>query len=648
MRYNNLQLNSKRFSLNIRAIDSGLHNYPQNKISEQKSPEYKNPNLFSVDNAHLLMNSLNSLSRINSLSFKSNEGFEINLSLEELEKRTSKKHFGAYKLLNKDDAHYKNLDEGDKLALKHLVKAANILDDVYLKQDNKDNIKFRAFLVEESEKGNKKAQKALILFNGQKGVTSVDKEGNQVRLMKNSTERPGKNFFPPDLSAEEFQNILIKMLKQGRKKDVSDILSTRTIVVREGEDLKGIDYTQYFKKEFQAAAKEIEKAAKTSTNKDFKTFLTLQALALRENNVLNDAKADIVWADMQDTPLEFTIVRENYDDKLTPAVFENPELLALLNENRITPQPKDTLGARVGIVNKEGCENLLRLKKYLPEMAQNMPFNDEYEQYFSSGKVKQTMVDADLVALSGRLGAFRSKITVAENLPNNDKLSLSMGGGKRNVYHRQIRLRGHIEPEKLPKKLDAILAKDLHKYYDMNSLHQFVILHENVHSLGLKEGKEKLGTYNHLIEENKADMGAIYFLHHLTEKGVYTSEEEKKIITSAVTNYFFKSAPPPTDAHRVRNLMQNNFLIENGAVNVDTQGKINIDFEKITPACKKMLDMDMRIQIDGDQKKAKELVDKYFVWTPEIERVAANLREIDTEYACEVISPLADSLSVRE
>ena len=53
--------------------------------------------------------------------------------------------------------------------------------------------------------------------------------------------------------------------------------------------------------------------------------------------------------------------------------------------------------------------------------------------------IKQSMVDADLILLAGDVGAYRAGITLAENLPNDDKLSLTIEGGRRNVYHRQIR-----------------------------------------------------------------------------------------------------------------------------------------------------------------------------------------------------------------
>ena len=65
---------------------------------------------------------------------------------------------------------------------------------------------------------------------------------------------------------------------------------------------------------------------------------------------------------------------------MTETVVENPELKALLDENGIIPVAKDFLGGRVGIINKKGTDAILGVKNYLPLMAQNMPFKDDYIQ----------------------------------------------------------------------------------------------------------------------------------------------------------------------------------------------------------------------------------------------------------------------------
>ena len=237
--------------------------------------------------------------------------FELNLSEEELKKRTDKTYLLTKTMISSEHESYKNLSDGDKEALLHLLTAGKILEDVYLRQDNEKNKDFKKFLEDETAKGNELARLSLILFNAQKGMSAIDRESNMVYLAKGETSSDGKGFYPSDLTKEEFHTILIKMLKEGKTGEVKNILTQRSMVVRDGEYLKGIDYTEFFKDEFSKAADELEIAAKTSTNKDFNEYLTLQANALRNNDPMLDAYADKKWAELQeDAVLEFTISRE--------------------------------------------------------------------------------------------------------------------------------------------------------------------------------------------------------------------------------------------------------------------------------------------------------------------------------------------------
>jgi hypothetical protein len=245
--------------------------------------------------------------------------------------------------------------------------------------------------------------------------------------------------YPEDLTKEEFHKILIKMLKENKIEEVKNITNQRSIVLRDGEYLKSIDYVEYFKDDFAKIADELEKASKISTNADFNEFLKLQANALRIADPMLDALADKKWSELQDTPLELTLTRESEGDELTGSFSENEELKELLDAKNITPVPKDCLGLRVGIVNKKGTERILRIKDLLPTLAENMPYSDQYKQDIVTDKIKQSMVDVDVILLAGNVGAYRSGLTEADNLPNDDKLSFSIGGGKRNVYHRQTR-----------------------------------------------------------------------------------------------------------------------------------------------------------------------------------------------------------------
>lgn len=600
----------------------------------------------SVDKSENLIKELDKMSMINNVNIGKKD-YELNLSMEELEKRTHKDYLTTKKMLAVDAPEYLELEEGDKEALKHLVKAAVVLDKVNMQLDNPNNLPFKEYLEAEISKGNEQAKLTKILFDAQKGVCSLDRESNMIELIKGVSERPGKGVYPQDLEKDEFHAILIKMLKDGKVDDVAKILNQRSVVERVGNELVATDYVDKFKDDFAYMASELEKAAETSTNANFNEFLILQAKALRTADPMLDAYADKKWATLQDTPLEFTITRENYSDELTETVVENPELKALLDENGIIPVAKDFLGGRVGIINKKGTDAILGVKNYLPLMAQNMPFEDDYIQNISPDREsKQTMVDADLVAVTGDVGEFRAGITLAENLPNDDKLSIKeLDGGRRNVYHRQIRLiTSEDAREKMKKRLAATVNPELHQYYNDEADHWFTVGHENGHSLGPKSGTEGLGKYKSIIEENKADMISLAMLDVLTEAGMYTPEQRKQIIVTYAADNMMTSKPTLSQAHRVRSVMQNYYFIKEGAMEISPEGILNVDIEKMVPTARKMLEEIIQVQMKGDFSKGEKYVLDNFVWTPEMETMAQNIKKVSKTLNGKVESPLANKL----
>ena len=559
--------------------------------------------------------------------------YECNLDLDELKKRTSKDCLVTKKMLDVDSPEFKNLADGDKNALSYLVKAARIIEKINMELDSCHNLPFKKYLEDEIKKGDERAKLTKILFDAQKGIFSLDCESNMVILAKGLEFKGGRGFYPEDLTVEKFHNILIKYIKEGKIELVRKILNQRSVIEwdkENKEELVAIDYVDKFSEDFKNAAELLLRASCLSTNIDFNEYLRLQAQAFLVADPMLDAYADRKWAKMQDTPLEFTITRENYSDTMTETVLENEELKKLLDKNSIEVISKDYLGARVGIVNKEGTDYILKVKEYLPLMAKNMPYNDEYQQVISDkNEISQTMVDVDLVDVAGDVGAFRAGITLAENLPNNDKLSLTIGGGRRNVYHRQIRfITSEDAKQKLQERLNNILDKNFHKFYDDKMDHPFTIGHENGHSLGPKEGTEALGKYKSIIEENKADMVSLSMLDVLTDAGLYTKEERNKIIVTYAADNMLKSKPELSQAHRVRSVMQNYYFILNKAISISSDGFLSIDIEKMVPTAQKMLSEIVKVQLSKDFSAGEKYVNDYFVWTDEMELISQKLKKI--------------------
>ena len=250
-----------------------------------------NVNIQTPDKSENLIKELDKMSMINNVNIGKND-YKLNLSTEELEKRTHKDYLTTKKMLAVDAPEYLALADGDKEALKHLVKAAIVLDKVNMQLDNPNNLPFKEYLDKEIENGNNDAKLTKILFDAQKGVCSLDRESNMIELAKSVSMRAGKGVYPQDLEKEEFHSILINMLKDGKVDEVAKILNQRSVVERAGNELVATDYVDKFKDDFATMATELEKAAETSTNADFNEFLLLQAKALRTADPMLDAYPD--------------------------------------------------------------------------------------------------------------------------------------------------------------------------------------------------------------------------------------------------------------------------------------------------------------------------------------------------------------------
>ena len=566
---------------------------------------------------------------------------ECGLSMEELQKRTDPKYLGVIKLLKSDSPEYAALKDGDKQALKHLVKAATYLENIEFQIDDNYNIPFKQYLEKEVQKNNTQAKLTKILFDAQKGINALDSLSQEINLAKGHKTKPGIGVYPENLTAEEYQKILIKMLKEKKIEEVRNITNQRSMVFRDGEYLKAVDYVEYFKEDFTKIADELDEAAKYSTDQNFTEYLILQAKALRTADPNLDAEADKKWADLQYTPLELTITRENYEDLITGSYANNKELEDLLKEYNITPVPKDCLGFRVGIINKEGTDFILKIKDYLKDLADAMPHKEEYDKNVTNSTIKQTMVDADLIILAGDVGAYRAGITLAENLPNDDKPSLKIGGGRRNVYHRQIRVSNATAVQK---RLDLILDPEQHKYYDTEADHWFTIGHENCHSLGPNTENNHLGKYRSIIEENKADMCGIAFVDLLKNLTYYTEEQRLKIIVTSVVDNFLKVKPDLSQAHRVRTVMQNYYLFKKDAYSITADGKIHVNIENVVGAAYDMLKEIIRVQIDDKFENAEKYINDYFKWTPEMTIIGDKLQTLSSTLNSRVENELADKI----
>ena len=563
--------------------------------------------------------------------------FELNLSLKELKKRTSKKYFSKIELLSPENKEYTKLTENEKLVIKYLVHASEYFETINLKLENHHNIEFLEFLNREIQNGNQKAILTKRLFDAQKSMFSPDALGNKIELAKGIKQTIGKGFYPDDLTVDEFHKILNIMLDKGLTEEVNSIVNQRTMVVRDKELLRAIDYVDYFS-EFKKIAECLKNARIYCENEKFCNFLDAQIKAISFANPYFDAEADMIWATLEeDCPFEFTITRESYEEQMTTSILENKDLFERLKKLEIEIYTKDSLGCRVGIVNKSGTKFLKKLKGLSAILREYMPYKEEYQNDGVVKVISQTAVDVDIITLTGEEGAYRAGIVLAQNLPNDDKLSLELGGGRRNVYHRQIR-------KKTNKKLfKNLITESQFEYFTSNADHWGTICHENTHSLGPDSGSS-LGKYSSILEEYKADMGMYAFLNEFVENKIFTERQAKQIIVTNLVGSFLKAKPNLTQAHRVRSCMIVNRMITENAINFDEFGKLIFDFEKVIEVSKQMMNEVIKIQIEKNLQKAEKYIEKWFIWTENQEKVAEIIKKYSKKLNGYLDKPLADTI----
>ena len=543
--------------------------------------------------------------------------FKYNMSQAELKKRTSKKYYKKIEFLKPTSREIKKLTSGDLRVLCHLTRAAFIIEKVQFQLENVKNLQIIEFLDKEIKNGSKKAAMAKRMFMSQKSNFSPDTLGNQTVLFKGVNRSLGQGYFPEDLAVEEFHKILGEMIDLGLIEEVKNILNQRSVVCRDGNLLKAIDFVDAFD-EFKDVANELREAMKYCENKKFNKYLELQIKALEKADPMLDAKADKAWAELDEKcKFEFTITRECYQENLTKTIFDNTELMKKLESAGVQVYAKDSLGARVGLVNKTGTKMLKKLRALVDISAKFMPYKDEYKNK-KSEDTKQIAVDVDLIALTGDEGAYKASIVTAQNLPNSDKLAFTIGGGNRNVYHRQVRKSGN------KKNYQKLIAKDFWKFYNPEADHWAVICHENTHSLGPNSGT--LGKFSSILEEYKADMGMYAFLDEFKAENFFTEDEIKQIMVTGLFRSFMKGKPTLEQAHKTRALMICNRMFTEKAIVLDNETKMHFDFEKIKKLTKTMLAEVVRLQLDSDVSKAEAYVSKWAVWSDDVEKVAEVIR----------------------
>jgi outer membrane murein-binding lipoprotein Lpp len=490
------------------------------------------------------------------------------------------------------------LSEEERNVVNLLIKAANVMSDIYRKQVSEEAAAMRAALAGAGDAAR------LELFDLHFGPwDSLDED----KPFYGEMPRPeGAGFYPVDMTKQEFEAWIA-----AHPADKEAFLSGYTVIRRDEKGgLKAIPYSQYYREDLERAASYLRQAAALSSNPSLKKLLTLRADAFLNDDYFN---SEIAWMDL-DGPIEVAIgPYEVYTDGLFGY--------------------KTAYEAFVTVKDPQASAALDKYKKYLPDMEANLPVPPEYKNF----RRKFESPIAVVTQVRGGGDNVPGVQTIAFNLPNDERVREAKGAKKvllDNVmaakFDRILKpLAGHVLAPEQAKLL-------MQKYMGAETL-----FHELSHSLGpgviVKNGasttvQAELKELYSGIEEGKADvMGALNVLFMMQKNEMPVAEKENFLATY-FAGLFRAMRFGIHEAHGKGAAFQYAYFKEQGAFAIDpASGKYQLDFARLEAAISALTAEVVMLQGDGDYARAKAFLEKYAVLDADAERIIASLSNIPVD-----------------
>ena len=364
-----------------------------------------------------------------------------------------------------------SLSAGDRKALAKLIEASRMIDDIFLTQLWSGNHN----LMRELEKDKSPLGKARLHYFGiNKGPWS-DLDAHAAFLPGVPPRKlPGANFYPADMSKEEFE-----------KWANNDAKGFFTFIERDSAGhLVSVPYSKAYEKDLQRAASLLREAAAATDNESLKRFLTLRA----ESFLSNDYYAsDLAWMDL-DAPIDVTIgPYETYNDEVFgyKAAFE----------------------AYVTLRDEQETAKLKFFADHLQEIENNLPIEPRFRNPKIGAAAPIRVVNEVFSAGDGNHGVQ----TAAFNLPNDEHV-IEQKGSKRVMLK-------NVQEAKFASTLTPIakrmLAASAQQDLSFDLFFTHILAHEMTHGIGphrievagrATSPRQELKELYSAIEEAKADV----------------------------------------------------------------------------------------------------------------------------------------------
>lgn len=505
----------------------------------------------------------------------------------------------------------RRVSETDRAVLGHLLKAAEIMDDLFWKQAGPDGQSALAIINERLARNDELAQILRDYITINYGVWD---RLDHFQPFYGTRERPkGATFYPEDMTTEEFEAWIA-----AHPEDREAFLDTFTVIRRDGDRLVAVKYADLFGKELRVAAEHLRTAAKTTTDRMLAKYLNSRADAFESNDYF---QSDMDWMDLgtgdRGTPSMIEVTIGPYE------VYED----GLMNL-------KGAFEAFVTLEDPEQSALLARVSSLLDKLEANLPIEDCYKN-FSRGKASPIkVVNVVMTAGDSRAGVQ----TTAFNLPNDERVRTAKGSKKVMLLNvSQAKFENSLIPIS-----KMIVAPKLLPDITFDAYFNFILLHEVSHGLGPGRITTPDGTRTTVnlalrdtysaIEECKADTLSVFNTLYLIKQGIFEESLRRHTMATYLPGLFRSVRFGISEAHGKSNIMQFNFLYEAKAITWDEQtGLFNIDADRFEPAIRDLATRLLMIQARGDYDSARAFMSGYGSIPPEVADALARLNDVPVD-----------------
>lgn len=411
--------------------------------------------------------------------------------------------------------------------------------------------------------------------------------GNESFIDSIGSKPAGANFYPADMTKEEFE---------AWDSETKDDLYT---LVRRDEsgNLVTVPYHEAFAEQHQLASEKLIEAAELAEDPGLKEYLNLRAEAL----LTDDYQAsDMAWLDMKDNTIEVVIGPiETYEDQLYGYKAAH-ETFVLIKD-------------------QEWSDRLSRYAEVLPELQEGLPVPDEYKQEEPGRDSDLNAYDAVYYAGDANAGSK----TIAINLPNDEEVQLAKGT-------RRLQLKNAMRA-KYDKILvdiaDMLIVDEQQEHLTFDAFFANTMFHEVAHGLGIKNTingsgtvREALREHSSALEEGKADVLGLYMINELRNDGTVTDGSIEDNYTTFVASIFRSIRFGTSSAHGMANLIRFNYFVENGAITYDDEQEAwRVEYDQMQDVTNSLSNLILTFQGDGDYEGVANFVEEYGQMGPQLQ-----------------------------